>query len=84
MYNPQNRNSKTDVLRNELSVKSQDISQVSERLVSTLEHEQVPNWTGTGVRKRKAFSVCMPRPLQMLNGNLLESGQRSILVPGSH
>ena len=50
--------------------KSPETRQVQERLVSTLEHMQVPTWDRTVCPEEKASSVGMPHPLHMFNGNL--------------
>ena len=51
-------------------LKSPESRQVQERLVSTLEHMQVPKWDRTGCPEEKASSVGMPHPLQMFYGNV--------------
>ena len=50
--------------------KSPEIRQVQERLVSTLEHMQVPKWDRTRCPEESASPVGMPHPLQMPYGNL--------------
>ena len=58
-------------------LKSPETRQVQERLVSTLEHLQVPKWDRTRCPEEKASSVGMPHPLQMFYENLLQLGKKS-------
>ena len=57
--------------------KSPETRQVQERLVSTLEHMQVPKWDRTRCPEEQASSVDMPHPLHMLHGNLVQLGKKS-------
>ena len=57
--------------------KSPDTRQVQERLVSTLEHMQVPKWDRTRSPEELASSVGMPHPLHMFYGNLAQLGKKS-------
>ena len=54
--------------------KSPETRQVQERLVSTLEHMQVPKWDRTRCPEELASSVGMPHPLHMFYGNLAQLG----------
>ena len=58
-------------------LKSPETKQVQERLVSTLEHLQVPKWDRTRCSEEYASSVGMPHPLQMFYGNLSQLGKKS-------
>ena len=58
-------------------LKSPEARQVWERLVSTLEHLQVPKWDRTRCPEELATSVGMPHPLQMFYGNLSQIGKKS-------
>ena len=64
-------------------LKSPGTRQVQERLVSTLEHMQVPKWDRTRCPEELAYSVGMPHPLQMFYGNLIQLGKKSNLVTRS-
>ena len=57
--------------------KSPETRQVQERLVSTLEHMQVPKWDRTRCPEENASSVGMPHPLHMFYGNLVQLGKKS-------
>ena len=61
-------------------LKSQETSQVNERLVSTLENTQVPKWDRNRCPKEQAPppppSADMPHPLQMFYGNLTQLGKK--------
>ena len=60
--------------------KSPETRQVQERLVSTLEHMQVPKWDRTRCPEESASPVGMPHPLNMFYGNLVQLGKKSNLV----
>ena len=57
--------------------KGPETRQVQERLVSTLEHMQVPKWDRTRCPEEQAPSVGMPHPLHMFYGNLAQLGKKS-------
>ena len=68
----------TEVPREGCSIlKSPETRQVQERLVSTLEQMQVPNWDRTRCPQEFASSVGMPHPLQLFYGNLTKLGKKS-------
>ena len=52
--------------------------QVQERLVSTLEHLQVPKWDRTRCPEEKASPVSMPHPLLKSHGNLYSVMSNSV------
>ena len=57
--------------------KSPETRRVQERLVSTLEHMQVPKLDRTRCPEELASSVGMPHPLHMFYGNLVQLGKKS-------
>ena len=57
--------------------KSPETRQVQERLLSTLEHMQIPSWDRTRCPEELASSVGMPHPLHMFYGNLAQLGKKS-------
>ena len=58
----------------------QNSKQAQERLVSTLEHMQVPILDTTRCPEEWESSVCMPHPLHMFHGNLAYLGIKFKLV----
>ena len=60
--------------------KRPETRQVQERLVSTLEHMQVPKWDRTRCPEEQACPVGMPQPLHMFYGNLALLGKTSTSV----
>ena len=57
--------------------KEPETRQVQERLVSTLEHMQVPKWDRTRCPEEYASSVGMPHPLHMFYRHLTQLGKKS-------
>ena len=58
-------------------LKIPETRQVHKRLVSTLEHLQVPNSDRARCPDEKASSVGIPHPLQIFYGNLAQLGKKS-------
>ena len=63
--------------RGMFETQSPETRQVQERLVSTLEHLQVPKCDGTRCPEELASSVDMPHSLQMFYGNPSQLGKKS-------